>query len=167
MNKPGPPVGVSDQQEIDRRVKKGAEVWELKLNGYTTKEIAEKTGVPLRTVQHWVKSDREELTRQMEENVATDLALTVSRNESIYKIAMKAIEQTVNNEDGTQQVFMDHKSADIALKALKEIARLKALGAKEASGGEGTLEELILQSLQGRAEVKVIEGEIVEEKDGE
>ena len=57
--------------------------------------------------------------------------------------------------------MFDPKNADAALKALKEITKMLGIGVKETATGEGTLEELILQSLQKR-EVKVIEAEVVE-----
>ena len=164
MGKSGPPVGVNDQQELDRRIKKGAQVWDLKLLGVSNAEIASRVDVPLRTVQYWLKEDRDKATKQMTEDAATELIMIIEQNRNLYRIAMKAIEQTVTNEDGTQQVFMDHKSADIALKALKEMARLMALGAKEEGKGNETLEALILASLGQKDVPLIVEAEVVKDE---
>ena len=163
LNKPELPAMTGAELE-HRRMELTPKVWKMRIDGMQMAEISDKLNVPLRTIERWIQKDKAQSIKDRETLAGLELELSVERNQNIYKIAMEAIKQTVTNEDGSQQVFMDHKSADIALKALKEMARLMALGVKEEKSGDMTLESLILASLsQNNVDVpEVIEGEVTE-----
>ncbi len=174
MAKSGPPVGITDKQEETRRLLKTPVIWKLRLEGLTIRDIAKEVKVPLRTVERWMAIDKEDRIRERIDLSGIDLELELGRLDRMTSLAMRDIETSIEvditfdngkREKTTELVErIDTKVGELLLKVIKERSRLLGLGVKDTAAGEGTLEDLLLQSLLGR-EVKVIEGEIVEEKD--
>ena len=65
------------------------QIMQLALEGHSGRVIAEKTGLPKRTVNHWLRETRREWLAKAAEDAAELTALALARFESIYREAME------------------------------------------------------------------------------
>ncbi len=77
------------------------EIARLSLEGHPSKAIARELGVPRRTVDHWLRQQRQQWAESAADNAAELFAVAMARLESVYREAVEAWRRSLADKQVT------------------------------------------------------------------
>ncbi len=100
-------VRVTTGQESPRPRKAALlpEIAALSLEGHSNRMIARKRGVPRRTVDRWLRQQRQQWAENAAENAAELFAVAMTRLESVYREAMEAWRRSLADQQATVETL--------------------------------------------------------------
>ena len=81
------------------------EIARLSLEGHSSRAIARKLGVPRRTIDRWLRQQRQQWAESAAENAAELFAVAMARLESVYREAMEAWRRSLADKQVTVETL--------------------------------------------------------------
>ena len=87
------------------------EIARLSLEGHSSRAIGRKLGVPRRTVDRWLRQQRQQWAESAAESAGELFAITMARLESVYREAMEAWRRSLADKQVTVETVGDDGAA--------------------------------------------------------
>ncbi len=114
------------------------EIARLSLEGHSSRAIGRKLGVPRRTVDRWLRQQRQQWAENTAENAAELFAIATARLESVYREAMEAWRRSLDDKQMTVEALGNDGAAraKTTLRKTTQTGQAALLGKAILAAGE-------------------------------